>query len=76
MCDGAVRKDPWNLKFVPDHVKRQEICKKVVEVDPSSLQLVPDHLKTQEMRDKAVLNKPCMMFLSLITLKPGRCATR
>ena len=58
MCDAAVREDPCQLHYVPDHFKSQEMCIKAVMEDPCALEFVPDHFKTQEMCDKAVRDDP------------------
>ena len=61
MCDEAVRRKPYTLRYVPDHFsdrfKTEEMCNKAVRRKPYSLRYVhgscllryvPDHLKTQE----------------------------
>ena len=44
------------LRFVPDDLKTQEMCKKSVQEHPYTLQYVPDNLKTQEMCEKLLKN--------------------
>ena len=46
--------EPYNLKFVPDHLKTQEMYNKAVCIVSRSLAYIPDHFKTQEICDKAV----------------------
>ena len=58
MCDAAVEENPWCLEDVPDHLKTQEMSKRVVEENPWWLKDVPDHLRTKEMCKKAVKEKP------------------
>ena len=45
----ALARDPYMLKFIPDHLKAQEVCEGAVEKDSWVLKFVSDHLKTQEM---------------------------
>ena len=52
-CDmfqtASVEVDPQQLKYVPDHLKTQEMCKKAAVSGFSySLQYVPDRFVTQE----------------------------
>ena len=49
MCERTVENESYNLKFVPDHFKTQEMCEKAVRDDPSSLQYVPDWFVTRDM---------------------------
>ena len=42
MCERAVEKGPYTLKFVSDHFKAQGICEKSVEKYPLILIFVPD----------------------------------
>ena len=48
MCERAVENESYNLKFVPDYFKTQEMCEKAVRDDPYSLQHVPDWFVTRE----------------------------
>ena len=54
----AVRNNQWVLRFIPDHLKTQELCKRVVEKYPYRLGIVPDHLKIREMCEGAVEKYP------------------
>ena len=54
MCEKAVDDEPEALKFVPFHLKTQEMCNKAVHIEPPSLTYIPDHLKTEKMYYKAV----------------------
>ena len=54
MCEKAVDDEPEALKFVPFHLKTQEMCNKAVRIEPPSLTYIPDHFKTEKMYDKAV----------------------
>ena len=47
MCERAIEKDSWNLKFVPDQYKTQEMCERVIENDSETLKFVPDQYKAQ-----------------------------
>ena len=48
MCTKATEVKPWQLYYVPDHIKTQELCNDEVEEEPSSLQYVPDYFVTQK----------------------------
>ena len=52
---GTVIRNPEIIKFVPDHLKIEKMCKRAVKKLPSLLRYVPDRYKTQEVRDKAIL---------------------
>ena len=54
MCEKAVEDEPEALEYVPDHVKKEEICKEAVCRELYALGHVFDHLKTQKMYEKAV----------------------
>ena len=65
MCNEAVRRKPYTLRYVSDHFITQEMCSKAVEEDPWLLWCVPDPFKTQEMCDKAVRDYPfSLQFVS------------
>ena len=74
MCNKAASMDSLLLRFVPDRFKTQKMCIKAAEVDLSFLQLVLDHFKTEEMCNKAAYNFHGCLVMSLIFLRPGRCA--
>ena len=42
--------NPWQLYYVPDHIKTQELSNDEVEEEPSSLQYVPDYFVTQKQQ--------------------------
>ena len=48
MCNEVVRREPYTLRFIPDHFKAKEMCDKAIKEDPSSFQFVPDWFVTQE----------------------------
>ena len=58
MCNEAVEKSPWVLKFLPDQYKTQEMCNGAVQNEPWMLEHVPDQFKTQEMCNRAVGQRP------------------
>ena len=58
MCDEAVRREPYSLYYVPDHLKTQEMCNEAVHREPYTLWHVPDHFKTQEMCNETVEEDP------------------
>ena len=41
LCIEVVEVDPWQLKDVSDHFKKQKMFDKAVKDDPSSLRFVP-----------------------------------
>ena len=79
---GVIMKNPGMLKFVPDHLKTEKICKHVVKKLPFVIRYVPNQCKTQQMCDIAVLEnggmlesvpdcdkiKKCVIKLLIITL--------
>ena len=72
MCSKAVRIKSCTLKYIPDHLKTQEVCNEAVHIKPYTLKYIPDHLKTQEMCIKAVEVDPWALEhvpTSLITQK-------
>ena len=48
MCEGAIEASSWQLKYVPDQYKTQEMCNKAVRDDPSTLRYVSNWLFTGE----------------------------
>ena len=50
MCNEVVVvcREPYTLRFIPDHFKAKEMCDKAIKEDPSSFQFVPDWFVTQE----------------------------
>ena len=46
MCEKVVEVYPWQLKYVPDLFKTQELCTKTLEVDPWQLYHILDWYKT------------------------------
>ena len=44
--NGVVRRESWDLKYVPNYLKDQGICEWVVHKNPRMLKYVPDHFKT------------------------------
>ena len=70
-----VEECPLELKYVPDHFKKQEMCDNAVEADPCKLDYIPDHFKTQLMCDKAVRREHTPLNLCLIILQHKKCVT-
>ena len=58
MCNEAIEKAPWSLKYVPVCCMTHEMCNEAMCVNPVLSCLVPDHLKTQEVYNKAVHIEP------------------
>ena len=54
MCGGAIEKDPWCLKYVPDHLKTEKMSIKAVEKEAEALEDIPEHFQTREMCIKTV----------------------
>ena len=49
MCTKAIRINPWQLYYVPDHIKTRILQQcSALEEEPSSLQYVPDYFVTQK----------------------------
>ena len=59
---GAIIKDPEILKFVPDYLKTNKMCKNAVKKLPFIIKYIPGHFKTKEMCDKVVLKISEMLF--------------
>ena len=57
------------LRYTPDCVRTQEMCKKAVEKCPWLLGCVHDNLKTQEMCEKAVEKYPWLLGYAHDNLK-------
>ena len=51
MCLSAAEVDPWQLWYVPDHLKTRKICDNAARCDLSSLQFVSDWFFTQQQID-------------------------
>ena len=56
--------NPWSLKYVPGHLKTQEMCNEAVAHNLSNLRFVLDHFKIQEMCDDAVPMDTGMIFIT------------
>ena len=41
------------MRYVPDNLKPQWMCKKAFKKNTRMLEYVPNHFKTQEMRERA-----------------------
>ena len=61
MCEKAVEKNPWGMKYVPDRRKTQEVFNKAVAHNSYLLGHLPDHFKSQEMCEKAVGIDPSLL---------------
>ena len=69
MCNEAIAKSSYALRYVPDYLKTQEMCKETVSNNPAVLFLVPDHLKTQGMCNEALEVNPWSLYDIPITLR-------
>ena len=58
MCNEAIEKAPWLLRYVPLCFRTQEMCSKAAKKCRHPFRFIPDYLKTQEMCEKAVEKKP------------------
>ena len=74
--------NPWSLKYVPGHLKTQEMCNEAVAHNLSNLRFVLDHFKIQEMCDDAVPMDTGMIFITSdevllrLSLKLKRCVEK
>ena len=41
------------LKYVPDYLKTEEMCKETARRDPYTMSYVPDHFKTEKICSEA-----------------------
>ena len=46
------------MEFVPDHLKKQEMCNEVMRNNPAAFYRIPDRLKTEEIGKEAVRREP------------------
>ena len=73
VCEGAVEKNLWCLKYAPVDCNTDEMCEKVVKDEPCVMKYVPDHFKTQEMCEEAAsmhsdhekFRTPCGLLLPM-----------
>ena len=49
MCEKAVEKNSWSLKYIPDYLKTQEMCDIIVKDNTYSLQYVPKWFVNQQL---------------------------
>ena len=68
MCERAVRKDPWLLKFIPDRYSAPVICEKAVDTRSWVLEFVADQYKTPGMCEGVVVVIYAYLNLFLIGL--------
>ena len=59
-----LKNESENLKFVPDHLKTQEMCNETMCITPEAFHLIPNRFKTQEMCIKAIEADPS--FLQIV----------
>ena len=76
MCKEAVRRKPYALGHVPDHLKTHEMCEKANEEDPWRLYAVPDRLKTKRIVKKLLKINQKTLDIYQITLKRSRFVIR
>ena len=50
------------MRFIPDHLKTQEMCNKAMRTMPNVFQLIPFHFKTQGMCTKAIEANPLRLY--------------
>lgn len=49
ICNMAIDKDPYLLKYIPNKLKTYELCYKACKKNGDMLEHVPDNLKTEEL---------------------------
>ena len=57
-----MRREPYNLLYVPDYIITQEMCEEATRVRPAVFFLIPDCFKTQEMCIRAVKVDPWQLI--------------
>lgn len=72
MCLDTVRKKPYSLQFVPDHIKTREMCADALRKKPNLLHFVPYHLRIQEMYEAPVEKKSLLAEICHRPLKNPR----
>ena len=53
MCEHAVKKLPYLLRYVPDQYQTQQMCDKAILENGGTLKSVSDCYKNQEMCNKS-----------------------
>ena len=61
MCEKATGKYLYTRRFVPDHLKTQEMCERAMCNNLCMVRYVPDHLKTQETCEIAIEKDPYIL---------------
>ena len=56
-----MRREPYALGYIPDHLKAQEMCGKAIEEDPWRLNAVSDCFKNKRKCEKAVEDEPWLL---------------
>ena len=57
ICIGTVMKNTEMLKFVPDHLKTEKVCRHAVKKLPYLIRYVTDQCKITKCVKKAILAK-------------------
>ena len=63
VCKHAVKKLDFEIRYVSDQYKTQQICNEVIIENGGALESVPHQYKTQKMCDKAVDNVRALQFV-------------
>ena len=50
------------MRFIPDHLKMQEMCYEVMRAIPNAFHLIPNHCKNQWMCTKAIEENSCQLY--------------
>ena len=66
MCQHAVKKLPYLIRYVPDHFKTWKMCDKAFNTYLSTIVFVLEYIMTQEMSNKAV--NGCFLHLILFLI--------
>ena len=67
MCQHAVKKLPFVMRYVLHRYTTQKMCNKAILKNCGTLAFVPDCYKNQQMCDEAINNYP-LALKSLITI--------
>ena len=62
MCNETVAQFSYALRYVPEHLKTQQMCNEAVSNNPAVFFLAPDHLKTQEMCNEVLEVDPWSLY--------------
>ena len=76
MQRGIVRREPYVLDYVPDHLRTHDMCNEVMCNNSGTFLLISDRFKTQVVSIKAVEVDPWSLGDVPDHFKPKKCVIR